>query len=66
MSDKIFPLYFWTFENMCNEGGTTHERLGKKRLYVLTQLFYSIVIETSKNKHISQYLAQKMSQYRNS
>ena len=35
----------------------------KKRLHVLAQLFYDIVIETNKNKYINQYLARKMSQY---
>ena len=35
----------------------------KKRLHVLAQLFYDIVIETNKNKYINQYLARKMLQY---
>ena len=30
------------FDNICNNGGTRHERLGKKRLRVLTQLYYCV------------------------
>ena len=56
-------VHLWTFENICNDGGTCHDRLGKRRLHVLIELLYGIVIETNKNKYISQWLARKMSQY---
>ena len=28
-------VHIWTFENICIDGGTRHERLDKKRLHVL-------------------------------
>ena len=39
------------FDNVCNNGGTRHERLGKKGLHVLTQLYYGVGRNQSKQAH---------------